>query len=92
MLSKNKQPRSVKDGYALSLVAYEYSVLLVHYSRVTERVEEAKEMMNNHKWLRKYLTSKRGRVISLMISILGVKVTSKVLSYAYLQRGRKNGK
>lgn len=92
MLSDNKQPRSVKDGYALSLVAYEYSVMLVHYSHVTERAEEAMVMMNNHKWLRKYFTSKRGKVISLMISILGVKFTSKILSYAYLQRERKNSK
>lgn len=92
LLSENKQPRSLKDRYALSLVAYEYSVMLVHYSRITERVEEAREMMNNHKWLRKYFTSKRGRVISLMINIFGVKVTSKILSNAYFRRERKNSK
>ncbi|MBR2924110.1 MAG: glycosyltransferase [Clostridia bacterium] len=90
MLSHNRQPIALKDGYALSLVAYEYSVMLVHYSRVTERVEEAKEIMNNHKWLRHYFTTKRGRVISLMISMLGVKATSKVLAYAYMQREREN--
>jgi len=92
LLSENEKPRRPKDRYALSLVAYEYSVMLVHYCSITERVEEAKEMMNNNKWLRRYLVSKRGRIISIMLSVLGVNITSKLLSYAYLQRERKNSK
>lgn len=92
LLSEDEEPRSLKDRYALSLVAYEYSVALVHFSRVTERMEEAKEMMENFKWLHHYLASKRGRIISVMLRVLGVKVTSKLLSIAYLHRERKSSK
>lgn len=91
-LSVDKMPKGEKEKYALSLVAYEYTVLLVQFCRVTERVDEATMLMRDAQWVKEYHLSKRGRVISLMISILGIKTTSKILSYAYLRRERVNNK
>ena len=85
-LSVDKMPKGEKEKSALSLVAYEYTVLLVQFCRVTERKDEAYLLMKNSKWIKKYLVSKRGKIISLMISILGIKTTSKLLSYAFLRR------
>lgn len=90
LLSDNRCPKSVKHKYALGVVAYEYSVALVHFCRVTDRYEEAYQFMEETKWLSKFLFSKRGKVISFMIKLIGVKATSIALSYAYRRRERKN--
>ena len=91
-LSENHEPKGEKEKYALSLVAYEYSVALVHFCRVTERVDEAYSLMKDAKWLKNYLGSKRGKIISLLLSTLGIRTTSKLLSYAYLRRERINNR
>ena len=91
-LSVDKMPKGEKEKYALSFVAYEYTVLLVHLCRVTERVDEAYSLMKDAMWLKYYLGSKRGKIISLMLSCLGIRTTSKLLSYAYLRRERINNK
>lgn len=86
LLAKNGEPKTMKARYALSLVAYEYSVALINFCNVTERRTEAEALMKDLKWLCNYLTSKRGRAISLMIDVLGIRITSKVLLYAYRLR------
>ena len=91
-LSENNKPKGEKEKYALSLVAYEYSVALVHLCRVSERADEAYLLMKNAEWLKTYLISKRGKVISVMLSILGIRTTSKLLSHAYLRRERINNR
>ena len=92
LLSTERRPKGEKERYALGLVAYEYSVALVHFCRVTEHVDEAYSLMKDAKWLKNYLGSKRGKIISYMLSSLGIRITSKILSYAYLRRERNNNK
>lgn len=92
LLSVNRAPIGDKEKYALSFVAYEYSVALVHFCKVTDRRDEAYQLMEDTKWLKTYLVSKRGKAISLLLSIFGVKTTSKILSYAYLKRERESNK
>lgn len=92
LLSDEKIPKGEKEKYALSLVAYEYSVALVHFCRVTERTDEAYTLMKEAKWLKKHLASTRGKIISVMLSVLGIRNTSRILSYAYLKRERNYNK
>lgn len=90
LLSRDHEPKGVKEKYALSVVAYEYSVALLLLCSVTERINEAYQLMKEWKWLKHYLVSKRGKVISLMLSVFGIRTTSKILSYAYRRRERIN--
>ena len=90
LLSDGHRPKGEKEKYALSLVAYEYTVALVHLCQVTERSNEAYALMRKFKWLKKYLVSKRGKIISLMLSVFGIRLTSKLLSNAYIRREKHN--
>lgn len=92
LLSVNKEPRNAKCKYALGLVAYEYTVALVHYWQVTEQADEANQLMKELTWLKQYLVSRRGRIISAMLGIFGIKTTSRLLAWAYDSRERNNGK
>ena len=90
LLADNQKPKTIKAENALGLVAYEYFVALVHFCHVTEHKDEAMALMKELKWLSNYLTSKRGRVIVILLRLLGIKLTSKILSIAYSVRERRN--
>ena len=89
LLSTNKIPKGDKEKYFLRFIAYEYSVALLHYCKLKDHVKDAYQEMKRLKWLKNYLVSYRGRFISFLLTIFGIRITSNILSFAYTRRERK---
>ena len=77
----SNKPKSKKEKYALSFVAYEYSILLWHLLRFTgEEYKEAYRFLKEYKFVLKYGKHKRIKMIKWMTRLLGLKTTSKILN------------
>ncbi len=79
-LTVNEEPVDTVSGFAMSFVAYEYSILLFHYSffQKDER-KDALVMLKKYKWVLKYATDIKVKVISLFCRVLGIRLTSAVV-------------
>ncbi len=77
----NNKPKGKKEKYALSFVAYEYSILLWHLLRFDgEEYEKAYRLLKEYKWVLKYGKHIKLRIIKWMVRFLGLKTTSKFLN------------
>ena len=89
LLTTNRMPNGDKERFVLRFVAYEYSVALLHYCKLKDNVIAAYHELKGLKWLKKFYVSRRGRIISFLLSVFGIRITSRILSFAYLNRERK---
>ena len=77
----NKKPKGKKEKYALSFVAYEYSILLWHLLRFAgEEYKKAYRFLKEYNWVLKYGKHMKLRIIKWMARLLGLKTTSKILN------------
>jgi glycosyltransferase involved in cell wall biosynthesis len=77
--------KNSKDPVAksfMTFVAYEYSVLLYVYTRLpTESKKEALAKLQNYSWTLKYAVSKKGRIISAVCRLFGVRFTAFLMKH-----------
>jgi len=60
--------------------AYEYMITLSTYSLLTkEYVDEANKFFKGYKWMLKYGTSKKMRLLHILVSIFGIRITSTLM-------------
>ena len=78
-LTVNRHPIDSACKYAMSFVAYEYSIMLWHYSCL--KGEERLSFLRKNRWVLKYAKSRKTRLIGLLVRTLGIKMTAKVLEY-----------
>lgn len=78
---ENNKPKGKKEKYALSFVAYEYSILLWHLYRFAgEEYQEAYKFLKKYKFVLKYGRHKKLKIIKWFARFLGLKTTSKILN------------
>ena len=75
------------DDYLLGFVAYEYMILLWLYSFVAKKERrKAKAILLEHRSVLKYGKTKRIRIIRAFTIVLGISLTSKILSIVQEKR------
>lgn len=83
LLTENRVPRDNICKYAMSFVAYEYAVLLFLYSNYKGVfLDEFYGYLCEYKWTLKFAVSKRIYFIRLIVSCVGLKLTSEALRIA----------
>lgn len=79
-LTENETPKGDIERYAMSFVAYEFSIMIWQYSRIREEFKsEAAKTLNDYNWVLKYGMSPKTKLIQKVVSILGVNLASKLL-------------
>ncbi len=77
----NNKPKGKKEKHALSFVAYEYSILLWHLHRFAgEEYKEAYKFLKEYKFVLKYGSHKKLKIIKWFARFLGLRATSKILN------------
>ena len=80
ILTENKSPKGNIERYAMSFVAYEFSIMIWQYSRIGEEFKsEAAKTLNKYSWVLSYGASKKTKLIQKVVCILGVDLTAKLL-------------
>lgn len=81
-LTKNKIPVGNIERYAMSFVAYEYSIMVWQYNRIDKQCRgEAINALNNYKWVMDYGATKKTKLIRCFVHVFGLYLTSKVLDF-----------
>jgi len=82
LLCTKKQPKNEKSKKLLSFVAYEYSILLWRLLCLEkENYDSAYNFLKEYKWILKYGKSSKVRMIFFISKFLGIKNTSKIISF-----------
>lgn len=80
LTDKQRRPHTKITGYAMAFVAYEYSILLWEYSRLNaDEKNDAKEFLQDYKWVLSYGATKKTKLIQKVVCILDVDLTAKLL-------------
>lgn len=78
--SMDQKPHNSIGECVLSFAAYEYAILIWHLLCMTgEDWERAWKFLRDYRWILKYGKSTKTKLIHLMVSIIGLKLTAKVL-------------
>ena len=79
-LTVHEKPKNPVSGYAMGFVAYEYVILLFNYGVLPpEEKEAALDKLKEFKWTLKYAQNAKGRVIALLSTVLGLKLSAALL-------------
>ena len=79
-LTKNKTPKGDIERYAMSFVAYEFSIMIWQYSRIGDDYKGvAIRILNEYSWVLSYGASKKTKLIQKVVCILGIDLTAKLL-------------
>lgn len=79
-LTEDKTPKGTIEKYAMAFAAYEYSILLWNYSRLSaSQKRDAKFFLKDYKWVLNFGASKKTKLVQKVVRILGVDLTAKVL-------------
>lgn len=82
LTEKNQKPKGEIEKYAMSFVAYEYSILIWQYSRMKkENKSEVLRFLKDYYWVLPYGTSRKTRSVCAMTRFLGIRGSSKVLDF-----------
>lgn len=80
LTDKQRKPHTKITWYAMAFVAYEYSILLWNYSRLSaSQKRDAKFFLKDYKWVLNFGASKKTKLVQKVVRILGVDLTAKVL-------------
>lgn len=80
LTDKQRKPHTKMTGCAMAFVAYEYSILLWEYSRLNaDEKNDAKEFLQDYKWVLSYGASKKTKLTRKVVRILGVDLAAKLL-------------
>lgn len=78
--SRDKKPGNSEGESALSFAAYEYAILIWHLLCMTgEDWDRAHQFLRDYRWVLKYGKSTKTKLIHMMVSVLGLRLTARVL-------------
>lgn len=81
LYTKNYKPINNNVKYMFNYLAYEYSILLWHYNFLNDEDKEyAYSFLNKYKFVMKWSLTKRNKCISILLSVLGIKIVSKLIN------------
>lgn len=79
-LSREKEPIDLVSRYAMSFVAYEFSILIWQYNHMsTDDKMRARAFLKEHQWVLQYAGAKKIRGIAFLVRIFGTKAASLML-------------
>lgn len=79
-LTENKIPKSDIERYAMSFVAYEFSIMIWQYKHVgKENKNNALEFLKMYDWVLNYGKTKKTKLIKAMCSCFGIKICAEIL-------------
>ena len=87
LLTEDRQEKDRASGYAMSFVAYEYSVLLWYCSSFAgEAKKKAYAFLKQYRWVLRYGVTGRIKLIRVLSASIGLRCTSMVLDlYMHLR-------
>lgn len=93
-LTENKVPKGNIERYAMSFVAYEFSIMIWQYSRIGEEFKsEAAKTLNEYSWVLSYGRTKKTHLVRWTMQILGVNTTMRMMDiYMRLRSSNRGGK
>lgn len=93
ILTENKTPKGNIERYAMSFVAYEFSIMIWQYSRIGEEFKsEAAKTLNEYSWVLSYGRTKKTHLVRWTMQILGVNTTMRILDiYMRLRSSNRGG-
>ena len=93
ILTENKSPKGNIERYAMSFVAYEFSIMIWQYSRIGEEFKsEAAKTLNEYSWVLSYGRTKKTHLVRWTMQILGVNTTMRILDiYMRLRSSNRGG-
>lgn len=81
-LTVNKVPKGDIERYAMSFVAYEFSIMVWQYTHVTkENQKEAIEFLKEYNWVLDYSVTKKTRLIKVLYKCLGITSCANILEF-----------
>lgn len=79
-LTENEAPKSEIARYAMSFVAYEFSIMIWQYNHVgKENKERALQFLKEYNWTLSYGKTKKTRLIKAICNCLGIKTCASAL-------------
>lgn len=76
-----KQPKNAISTYALSFVAYEYSIMLWQYSRLNgDDKRQARGVLQNYQWILQYGRTKKIKMVYMLQKVCGLEMSAKILN------------
>lgn len=92
-LTENKSPKGNIERYAMSFVAYEFSIMIWQYSRIGEEFKSgAAKTLNEYSWVLSYGRTKKTHLVRWTMQILGVETTMRMLDiYMRLRSSNRGG-
>ena len=67
----------------MSFVVYEYILQVWHYAHINaESKNKAKELLDQYRWVMKFATSSRSKIIRSILNVFGYGLTAQILSLA----------
>lgn len=79
-LTENRVPKGNTERYAMSFVAYEFSIMIWQYNHVgKENKERALQFLKEYNWTLSYGKTKKTRLIKAICNCLGIKICASVL-------------
>ena len=92
ILTENKTPKGNIDRYAMSFVAYEFSIMIWQYSRIGEGFKsEAAKTLNEYSWVLSYGRTKKTHLVRRTMQILGVNTTMRLMDIYMKLRSSTGG-
>lgn len=80
ILTENKSPKGNIERYAMSFVAYEFSIMIWQYNHVgKENKERALQFLKDYNWTLRYGQTKKTRLIKAICNCLGIKTCASIL-------------
>ena len=81
-LTENKVPKGDIERYAMSFVAYEFSIMIWQYTHlVKENQKEAVEFLKEYNWVLDYSVTKKTRLIKVLYKCLGITICANILEF-----------
>ena len=92
ILTVNKTPKGNIERYAMSFVAYEFSIMIWQYSRIEEEFKsEAIKTLNEYSWVLSYGRTKKTHLVRRTMQILGINTTMRMMDIYMRLRSSSRG-
>lgn len=82
ILTENKKTKGNIEKYAMSFIAYEFSIMIWQYKLIeTKNKEEAMRFLKKYKWVLKYSASNKTRFIKMVCDFFGMTLCAELLDF-----------
>lgn len=92
-LTENKIPKSDIERYAMSFVAYEFSIMIWQYSQIDDVYKDAAvKTLSEYSWVLRYGRTRKTHLVRRTVQLLGVNTTMKLMEiYMKLRSSNRGG-